>query len=620
MRKLLVLFLLFTTLGIAQDASKTIFGQITDGTKPLKNVAISVNNADAIFSDENGKYSLKALKKDKITFSYQGFKTMTIQVEDVTRILNLAMVIDVAELEEVTVLGSNRKSQRVLELEYASNFNIIKTAFGYLNADTAPGNVRFLGDDEISQIYICILDLLRNRFSGISVQGECSGAFGTSIRNLTGNSNLVGVAGSNETGVVGLASNAGTGVLSSLNQGKVFIRGTSSISNPRAAIFDLDGQILNSAPVWLDLKNVKRLAILNNFAATTLYGTAGTGGVIVINTISGVAEPNSVYDRAMLRNNFASKNIVSQENLKKNWPNYLSKIYASTSLEEAKNTYESLSNVYGNHPYFLLDMKKYFNKKWGDESFSDEIIKNNFSVFEKNPVLLKAMAYQYEEQGNYKEANSLYKNVLQLRPTYLQSYRDLANSYRDIREVSKAAGVYTRYAHLIERGLLKKDSLGFSELMEREYNNFLLSDKNMLVKGDNRESIYIAEEDFNGTRLVFEWNDSEAEFDLQFVNPKNQYFMLKHSLADNSSLIAREKENGFSAAEYLIDGSLAGSWQINVNYLGNKSLTPSYLKATIYYNYGSSNQRKETKLLKMSLKNVNQEWFKIANASALAYE
>jgi hypothetical protein len=69
--------------------------------------------------------------------------------------------------------------------------------------------------------------------------------------------------------------------------------------------------------------------------------------------------------------------------------------------------------------------------------------------------------------------------------------------------------------------------------------------------------------------------------------------------------------------EELIDGSLPGSWQVNIKYLGNKSLTPTYLKASIYYNYGEVSQRKEVKLFKLSLKNVNQELFKLVSSPAL---
>lgn len=619
MKKAFVFFLLISFAGFSQESKKTIFGTITDGKAPLKNVAISVNDAQkTVFSDENGKYSIEAERNDRIKYAYQGFKTVQIRVEDVTRILNLEMVIDVQELEEVTVLGSNRKSQKVLALEYPSNPNIIRTAFGYLNADTAPGNIRFLSSEEIEPIYVCILDLLRNRFSGIRVQGECSGAFGPSLNSAETASNQEGLSQS-EDGFNGLASNAGTGINSNLNQGKVFIRGSLSLTNPRSALFDVDGQILNDAPLWLDIGNIKRLAILNNFAASTSYGNAGAGGVIVVNTISGSPKSDKIYDRARLRNNFAADNLISQNDLKRNAPVYLTAIRVSQSLEDAKKIYEEYRPAYSAYPYFALDMQKYFTERWRASDFANGILANAAGQFENNPVLLKALAYQFEAMGDYEQANTHYKEVLRLRPDYLQSYLDLANSYRDVGKTKQAASIYTRYSYLLQEGILKSDSTEFANLFEREYNNFLLLEKNNIVKGTQASDLYVAEEDFDGTRLVFEWNDSEAEFDLQFVNPEKQYFMLKHSLADNADRIAQEKEFGYSSVEYLIDSSLPGSWKVNIKYLGNKSLTPTYLKATVYYNYGTFAQRKETKVFKLSLKNTPHELFAISVGSKLAF-
>lgn len=619
MKKALVLLLLVSFTGFSQEGQKAIFGTISDGKAPLKNVAISINDSPkTVFSDENGKYRIEAKTNDRIKYAFQGFKTVQIKVEDVTRILNLEMVIDVQELEEVTVLGSNRKSQKVLALEYPSNPNIIRTAFGYLNADTAPGNIRFLNAEEIEPIYVCILDLLRNRFSGIRVQGECSGAFGPALNSAEFSTNQEGRS-LNDEGFSGLGSNAGTGLNSNLNQGKVFIRGSMSLTNARSALFDLDGQILNDAPIWLDIRNIKRLAILNNFAASTSYGSAGAGGVIVINTISGSPKSDKIYDRARLRNNFASDNLISQKDLNRNAPAYLTAIAASQSLEEAKKVYEEYLPAYRGYPYFALDMQKYFAERWRATDFANEVVTKAKGLFERNPVLLKALAYQLETMGDYEQANTYYKEVIRLRPDYLQSYLDLANSYRDVGKTKQATSIYTRYAYLLDEGILKSDSTEFASLFEREYNNFLLLEKNSIVKGAQASELYVAEEDFEGTRVVFEWNDSEAEFHLQFVNPEKQYFMLKHSLADNADMIAKEKEFGYSSVEYLIDSSLPGTWKVNINYLGNKSLTPTYLKATVYYNYGTYAQRKETKVFKLALKNTPHELFTVSVGSKLAF-
>jgi hypothetical protein len=85
----------------------------------------------------------------------------------------------------------------------------------------------------------------------------------------------------------------------------------------------------------------------------------------------------------------------------------------------------------------------------------------------------------------------------------------------------------------------------------------------------------------------------------------------------NADRIKEEKTKGYSCEEYLLDGSLEGTWQVNLKYLGNKSLTPTYLKATLYYNYGTTSQRKETKVFKLQLKNVYQELFKVQNSLSL---
>jgi hypothetical protein len=61
-------------------------------------------------------------------------KTMTIRIEDVTRILNPIMVPEVNILDEVVVTKSRRKSQKDLEYEYEEDANIIRTAFGYVHA------------------------------------------------------------------------------------------------------------------------------------------------------------------------------------------------------------------------------------------------------------------------------------------------------------------------------------------------------------------------------------------------------------------------------------------------------------------------------------------------------
>ena len=279
-------------------------------------------------------------------------------------------------------------------------------------------------------------------------------------------------------------------------------------------------------------------------------------------------------------------------------------------------TYSLNAAKYSGSYFFFIDSYDYFNGKWKNAEFAEELITENWNVFENNPIALKSLAYTYQAEGDFKKANELYKEIFILRPHYAQSYLDLANSYGEIGEYQKSAAIYARYGYLLEEDFLNDEKKNFTQIMDRELNNLItLKGRDLLSKRDLKK--FTLEEDFDGTRLVFEWADSEAEFELQFVNPQNRYFKWNHTMRDNMERIQDEKAIGFSTEEYLIDEALLGNWQVNVKYLGNKSLTPTYLKATVYHNYGSVAQRKEVKVFKLSLLNVNQELFKVSNTGAV---
>ncbi|WP_088341276.1 tetratricopeptide repeat protein [Robiginitalea sediminis] len=610
MKKILVLIVLLAG-PVLMAQQRTISGRVTDGRAALENVAVSVEGSDTNgFTDEKGRYAIEAAPGDILRFSYQGMKTQRIMVEDVTRILNPSMTFDVAELEEVVVVGSNRKTQKELSYEYPANQRLIRTAYGILNADTAPGKIQFMGEDEINAVTLCILDLLRNQFPGVRVQGDCIGAGGLRADVQGQVTNILSNTESDAGSFQGFDNPEG---------GRVFIRGASSIYNQRSAIFDVDGQIFYTAPVWLDVKQIKRMAILNNFATTTMYGNVGAGGVIVVNTMAGSPKRQQLADLARLRNNYLSEKVLTPQQVAANQPTYLRELYASGSDAEAREVYQSYASRYASSPHFFLDAYRYFYENRNDAAFADAILEENQRRFQGNAVLLKALAYTYQSQGRYAKANEAYREVLTLRPKYGQSYLDLAGSYRDLNEFDKAAGIYQRYTYLVEEGFLPQDSTDFQPILEREYNNLLYLNRASLVSAENRADLFVEDEvDFKGTRLVFEWNDGEAEFDIQFVNPERQYFNWEHSQARYGDEILREKELGYNTREFLIDESLPGTWQVNATYMGNKSLTPTYLKVTIYDNYGTRAQRKQVKVFKLKVKNVPQQLFTLTKAVSVA--
>ncbi|MEM8847635.1 MAG: hypothetical protein AAGD17_11090 [Bacteroidota bacterium] len=586
----LLVALCVSVFGYAQE--RWISGVIKDGESPISNVNIQiVNQGTSIKTNAEGKYRIQASPGDILFYSSPGMESIQIRVEDVTRVLNLNMFLKIEKLENVTVTKKRRASQKELEEDYYFNTDIINTVFGYVDRGLVPYTVRTIDSDRILPGEYDLANVLRNRFPGIIVSDGLG--FGTTF---------------------GTGSSTGFAGASAINVGRsVQIRG-------RTAIFDIDGQIFTQFPDFIDVQNIARIGIIPSFAGTVRYGNLGNGGVVVINTKNGIGVPKRdkkgfIIDRARLKNNFYDGKALTAENVANNAPEYLKELKRATTFDAARASYQANAEKYTSSPYFLLDSYKYFYDTWNEEEFADQIIEEGYLDISTNPVHLKSLAYIYDEQGRDEKANETYKEVFILRPNYLQSYMDLTNSNRRVDKPKKSAILYARYFYLLREGFLNADTAMFSTMINREFNNLLSLERKDVVGVSKGKKIKVDKEDFEGTRLVFEWSDSEAEFELQFVNPENQFYTWTHSLEASPQIISREKDFGYSTAEYLIDDSLTGTWGINAKYLGNKSLTPTYLKATIYHNYGTKAQREEIKVFKLDIKDVNRELFQLTKTS-----
>ena len=573
MKNLLAILIFVVSATFVQAQSKYIKGKLSHMETPLVNAEISIQNSDIkTKSGLNGAYAISAEIGDIIEYRYQGLETVEIVVEDVTSVLNVSLNQMLTELDEVVVKGSNRKSQRDLELDYPHNKNLIRTAYGILNKETAPGRMIVLNDTDLSDINLCILDILKNQFAGVIVAGDC------------------------------------------IQGGSVSIRGRSSLNNDAGAVYDVDGQVLTTAPIWLTPANIERVAVLSSLSLVTKYGFIGAGGVVVINTKVGTRDlaSNKFFDRARLRNNIYSDDAVANELAIDGLPNYLIDLQESTSIAAAKDAYAINKKLYRNHAPYFIDAAGFFAAK-GDTKFAKEIIENQKFLFEDHAVYTKGAAYYLEANGEKEMANDLYEEVFILRPNYAQSYRDLAESYREIGNYKKSAAMYARHNYLIDEGFLVQDTIGIAPIIERESENLLAIEGDRIMAGAKTTNRSAKFTKFDGTRLLFEWNDSEAEFELQFVNPEKHYDTWKHTKENNALRIKDEKMNGYSCEEFLIDSSMPGKWQVNIDYKGNKKLEPSYLKVTTYYNYGKPSQRKEVNVYRLGLKNVNQKLFTLTN-------
>ncbi|MFH6604108.1 carboxypeptidase-like regulatory domain-containing protein [Maribacter algicola] len=565
-----LVFFLFCASVFSQELTKTIFGTISDDYDVLKGVNVIVKGSDiGVTSDNQGKYSIQAKKGDVLVFSRMGMLPIEIKVEDVTRVLNVTMFEKVEELKEVTVAKRKRRTQQYFAREYYRDSSIINSNFGYLSPELVGYELRVVDGKNLNRKARDILDAIAEQLPGFTV------------RTIRGERFL-------------------------------YVSSYGSLRGEPPVAYELDGHIWKEAPVELDIRKVVRIGVIPPDQSARRYGPdIAPGGMVIINTSDinhgSDEDGNRPFDLARLRGNIYQGDAISGDDIIRNEPNYIKALHRAKDFETAKSIYLDQSKIYGDSYFFTLDMFRIFREEFDELAFSDHILEVYIETFASNPVALKALAYYLQSYADFEGANRLYKEIFIQRPNYAQSYLDLANSYREIDDTKRAASLYARYNYLVTHDFLKKDTLAFGKIMDREFNNLItLNGRDILFKNEVKKSVL--EEDFKGTRLVFEWNDSEAEFELQFVNPENHYYTSMHALIANAARIRDEKLLGYSCEEFLIDESLPGTWLVNAKYLGNKKLTPTYMKATRYYDYGRVSQRKETKVYKLGLRNVTKNF------------
>lgn len=561
--------MLSTNVAFAQNRVNSITGVVSSYGSSLANVNISLKGAsDGVQSDTSGKYAIEARPRDVLVFSYVGMITQEIIIEDVTRVLNIEMLPKVEELDEVIVEQKSKKGQQALALEYAKKKSIINTGYGFVDAEKAGFAMNYVDGADLNSSAIDIASALIGKIPGLR-RGE---------------------------------------------GGTVFLRGGGSLDNPKPPIFEIDGAIFTETPNFLDIDSIDRVGVIAGLGGTLKYGNIAAGGVIVINTKNRGANvrrekgSTAPYDQAKLRDNTFDERSV-QGNFKREPPKYILEMEKASNVTEAMSSFDTQKKLYGGSPYFYLVTADFFKEKWPALGKQEIVIQEMIAKYGENPNIMKAVAYRYEENDQLDAALKLYIEIFKKRPRYAQSYRDLAKMYTKTGNYKKALSLYIRYQASRSLDTITSGFKDINGIINTEYSNLLaLHEKELISDSKPSESVV-----YQGIRVVVEWNNSEAEFDLQFVNPEKTYFIWSHTNEKERERIIDEKTKGYSSEQFLIDKSKPGQWMINLKYFGNKSYDPTVLKVTTYYNYGLSTQRSEIKVFRLELKNVNQQLVQLQN-------
>jgi len=542
MKKAVILFFLILSSSLI-TAQQLVKGTLSDqfAGLPLGTVE-NLTQKTSTTTDNSGEYEIMANIGDRLQFSFPGKRSLVFIVEDITRTLNVRLEDEITELDNVVVTRKGQKTLKELYKEYNANPAIVKTVFGYLDTEAASYQIRTMNEKNMVQAGGDLATMIRGRFPGVKIAND------------------------------------------GLGMPQIFLRETASF-NAVPAGYDIDNVLYDTYPNWLDANSIFRLAIIPSRSANTRYGSFGAGGMIIINThnsnIHPVGEDGKPIDLVRLDDNLFKYEVLEDEDL---YDSKHSKLIQSFDDGEDLTDYLSRAgSSFSNYDWISVA------QKMNDLNLEKELAALHQAYLEKfaeHAPSLKAYGYWLHSIRDFKISLTFFQTVFKLRPNYLQSYIDLADSYESLGQVQKALSLYVRATNLVNSGYIVSPSdEGLLYNFDRSYDSFLKRNKETFAKLD-----FEWDSEDAGTEVTLYFDETEAEFELFFVNPENQYFTENYSTWANLDLINNNKSLGLSSLEFFIDQNLRGEWKVYLKYLGNKKQTPSSIKLIARSKYPNSNK------------------------------
>ncbi|MGB8359435.1 MAG: SusC/RagA family TonB-linked outer membrane protein [Bacteroidales bacterium] len=255
MRRILLLFFVFSFVAVSMHAQqRTISGTVTgaDDGQPVIGCTVYLKGTTiGTVTDSNGKYSLNApATSTTVVFSYVGMKPLEIDISgrNVIDAIMESQTLDISEVV-VTALGISRE----------------KKSLGYATQE--------LKGDAVATVKTAnFMNSLSGKISGVQVQRN---------QNMGGSTNVI-VRGSKSLVNSNQVLYVVDGVPINNQIGKYTDIGVTSGQATAVAGYDY-----GNAAADIDPDNIETINVLKGSAATALYGSRASAGVIMITTKKG---------------------------------------------------------------------------------------------------------------------------------------------------------------------------------------------------------------------------------------------------------------------------------------------------------------------------------------------
>ena len=539
---ILVCLFLSTSVLLAQQKT-VVTGVVKSADGPIQGATVTVKNTfNEVVTNQKGEFSIKVTQDDTVlevsSFAME-YKELIIQRDTPMKI---KLDYDGQLLDEVLIKGKKKSKDEFVETAYGRKNT---KSLGYSTGQE-------ITEEDIRDTDITVFDILR-KMPGVEIFG-----------------------------------------MPGFNQSILFTRNRTITSQAPRVVLDgalLDQSILNS----LSPSEISSIKLLKGLTATLRYGQLGSGGIIFIVTKLGKGNNVSTKEKIkslQVKGNEYLETVPSLATVN-NKSTTLSALEKATTLAQAKAIFKKQEKTNTTIPFYI-ESSEYF-LKW-DKEYSFEILSTIASLAPNNIKALKAYAFVLEGRGAYKKVVNIYNRILALRPDSSQSYRDLALAY-------EAAGDYelalTLLYQIVYNTIPNVDCSGIQELAYNELKHLLAFHKNK-VSFEKLPNELLSLNFKKDIRIVFEWTQPDVDFDVQFVSPERKFFNWTHTRFESKSLLQEEVSQGYAIKEHIIDDAQTGPWIVNMEFLSTeRPKNPTYLKYTVFQDYGLPTQTKNTKIIAM---------------------
>jgi tetratricopeptide (TPR) repeat protein len=354
-------------------------------------------------------------------------------------------------------------------------------------------------------------------------------------------------------------------------------------------------QNLNKLP-FINAQDIKKITVLSTAASTMRYGQIAAYGAIVIEMKDGLPESTAVNRPRfeLAQGNEYSENVINIDDARRlTRKKYILDYERAATPDQAKQVYfEYLSDKRNISVDFFIESGNYFMDF--DAAFAESILSNIVEIAPNNVKALKGLAYVYESFNLDHKARSLYEKLVNLKPGDVQSYLDLARNYKQIGKYEEASILYRQ---MVGNSIPNVDFNEVGPLVFNEFKQLTTLHKSQIDYSEIPEELMQVgyKKDI---RLLFEWNDPLADFEIQFVSPEKRFFIFSHNIYGDQERMKKEIENGFYSKEFDLDEAEKGEWLINIKYTGDTDeQVPTMIKYTLYKNYGLTTEERIVKTI-----------------------